>query len=77
VEGGCPHLATKDRRYEVRYPSGWSIEQATFRLIDPNGKVVARGGETITVRGHVADDMASTCQIGPIFIATDVVSISD
>jgi hypothetical protein len=37
--------------------------------------VAASGGETITVRGSIADDMDSTCMVGPIFRATEVVSV--
>jgi hypothetical protein len=77
IEGGCAYLQTADgTRYQVLYPDGWTLERGPFRLIGPDGKVAADGGETITVRGSVADDMASTCQIGPIFRATEVVSVS-
>ena len=76
IEGGCAYLQAADgTRYQVLYPDPWKLERGPFRLIGPDGGVVARGGETITVRGSVADDMASTCQIGPIFRATEVVSI--
>ncbi len=76
IEGGCAYLqAAEGTRYQVLYPDPWKLERGPFRLIGPDGSVVARGGETITVRGSIADDMASTCQIGPIFRATEVVSI--
>ena len=76
IEGGCAYLQAADgTRYQVLYPDPWKLERGPFRLIGPDGAVVARGGETITVRGSIADDMASTCQIGPIFRATEVVSI--
>ena len=32
----------------------------------------AHAGESVTVRGAVATDRSSICQIGPIFVATDV-----
>lgn len=77
IEGGCAYLQTEDgTRYQVLYPAGWTLERGPFRLIGPDGEVAARGGERITVRGSVADDMASTCQIGPIFRATEVVSVN-
>jgi hypothetical protein len=72
VEGGCPYLEVDGTRYEVMYPAGWQANASTGDLRDPTGEVVARAGETITVRGSVASDMASTCQIGPIFRATAV-----
>ena len=76
IEGGCAYLQAADgTRYQVLYPDPWKLERGPFRLIGPDGSVVARGGETITVRGSVADDMASTCQIGPIFRASEVITI--
>lgn len=76
IEGGCPHLATDDgTRYEVIYPEGWRVSRSTAELTDPQGDVAARAGARLTVRGAVASDMASTCQIGPIFRATEVVSV--
>ena len=76
VEGGCPYLEAEDgRHYEVIYPDGWSVRAAPLQLTSPDGEVVATGGETITVRGSEAGDMASICMIGPIFNADEVVSI--
>jgi hypothetical protein len=73
VEGGCAYLQAPDgTRYEVIYPDGWRVELSPLRLLDPNGAVVASGGDEITVVGQPADDMASICQIGPIFRATEV-----
>lgn len=56
------------------YPAGWQLDGAATQLRNPAGEVVATGGETITVVGQLAD-MASTCQIGPIFKASEVVTI--
>ena len=76
IEGGCAYLQTNaTTRYEVIYPKGWQVTAAPLELRNPDGKVVATGGDTITVRGQPAVDMASTCQIGPIFKATEVVTI--
>ena len=75
IEGGCAYLQADDRtRYEVIYPAGWQLDGGATQLRNPAGKVVATGGETITVVGQLAD-MASTCQIGPIFKASEVVTI--
>jgi hypothetical protein len=72
---GCAYLETEDgTRYEVIYPDGWTLDRAGPTLTDPDGSVVARGGDEVAVRGSLADDMASTCQVGPIFRATEVVS---
>jgi hypothetical protein len=73
VEGGCSYLQAEDgTRYEVIYPDGWRVQMSPLQLLDPDGAVVAEGGDQVTVRGSVADDMASICQIGPIFQAIEV-----
>lgn len=74
IEGGCGYLRAADgTKYEVIYPDGWHFELGSLELISPDGQVVARGGDEVTVRGSEAGDMASICQIGPIFRATEVV----
>lgn len=74
VEGGCGYLQAPDgTRYEVVYPEGWDLQLSPLQLTAPDGEVVARGGDEVTVLGAEATDMASTCQIGPIFRATEVV----
>ena len=76
VEGGCPYLEAADgTRYEVIYPTGWQLDRAAVQLRDPDGTLVAADGDLVTIRGEVATDMVSTCQIGPIFEATEVVSV--
>jgi hypothetical protein len=76
VEGGCPYLEAADgTRYEVIYPTGWQLDRATLQLRDADGRVVAGAGDIVTIRGAVGTDMVSTCQIGPIFQATEFVSV--
>ena len=73
VEGGCGYLRTDDgTRYEVIYPEGWRLSLNPLQLTAPDGEVVARGGDEVTVRGREANDMGSICQIGPIFEASAV-----
>jgi len=74
VEGGCGYLQAEDRtRYEVIYPDGWHLQLSPLQLMSPAGDIVARGGDAVTVRGTLAGDLASICQIGPIFRADAVV----
>lgn len=74
VEGGCPHLRAEDgTRYEILWPTGWELDRATLELTNPEGEVVARAGDTVTVWGRPAEDVASICMIGPIFGATEVI----
>jgi hypothetical protein len=73
IEGGCGYLQTPDgTRHEVLYPDGWQLRLSPLELRAPDGKVVATGGDEVTVYGSPATDMASICQIGPIFRADEV-----
>ena len=76
AERGCTYLQAADgTRYEVRYPEGWRVQATPLRLTNPDGEVVATGGETITVLGRVAGEARSICQLGPIFEAVEVASV--
>lgn len=73
IEGGCAYLETDDgTRHQVIYPPGWEVMRSPIRLVSAQGETVAALGDSVTVRGMPATDMASTCQIGPIFRATEV-----
>ncbi|MEX1073107.1 MAG: hypothetical protein WED86_05350 [Chloroflexota bacterium] len=77
IEGGCTYLEAEDgTRYEVIYPPGWTIDRSSATVRDPTGAVVATAGDLVTVRGRTATDMASICQTGPIFQASEVVSVT-
>jgi hypothetical protein len=72
IEGGCSFIEAADgTRYEVVYPNGWALDRTQAELRADDGGVV-RAGERLTVRGAVATDRSSICQIGPIFVATSV-----
>jgi hypothetical protein len=72
IEGGCSFLETDEgTRYEVVYPDGWTLDRMRAELRGPGGQF-ASAGASVTVRGAVATDRSSICQIGPIFVATDV-----
>jgi hypothetical protein len=74
VEGGCAYLETADgTRYQVIYPDGWRIDGSTGHLLGPGGED-ARPDSVVSVRGSIVTDMASICQVGPIFRATEVMS---
>lgn len=73
IEGGCAYVQAPDgRRYEVIYPDGWELRKSPLELVSPDGLVVARAGDEVTVRGAKAD-MVSVCQLGPTIQATEVV----
>jgi hypothetical protein len=72
IEGGCVYLQAADgSKFELVAPDGWEIQKSPAAVVDPNGQVVARAGQVITVNGHEAD-MMSICQIGPIIQATEI-----
>jgi hypothetical protein len=74
IEGGCAYLeAANGTRCEVLYPEGWTLDRSSAELTAPGGTVRARAGDEVTVRGSIASDVASLCQIGPIFRASEVV----
>ncbi len=73
IEGGCAYLQAADgRKFEVLYPEGWTLQKSPLQLLAPDGSVHSRSGDTVTVKGSEATDMASICQIGPIIQATEV-----
>lgn len=73
LEGGCAWVETDDgTRYEVIYPEGYTVETDPLRLVGPDGGVVAEDGDRLELPGEVAEDMASICQIGPLWRADSV-----
>ena len=75
IEGGCAFLQTAEgRKLEVIYPDGWTLQKSPLELLAPDGSVHSRAGDTVTVKGSEATDMASICQIGPIIRATEVLA---
>ena len=73
IEGGCAYLqAAVGRKLEVIYPDGWTLQKSPLELLAPDGSVHSRAGDTVTVKGSEATDMASICQIGAIIRATEV-----
>lgn len=73
IEGGCVYLLAADgQKYEIIPPDGWNLQKAPAAVVSPDGQVVAKAGDVITVHGNEAD-MMSICQIGPIIQATDIV----
>ncbi|CAN5675869.1 MAG: hypothetical protein H0T98_00925 [Euzebyaceae bacterium] len=71
LEGGCAWLEADGRRWQVIYPHGYRLDVASGALFGPDGKI-AGNGDTVTVQGAEAPDMATTCQVGPVFRATSV-----
>ena len=74
IEGGCAYVQTADgQKYEVIPPDGWELRKAPAAVVSPDGQVVAKAGDIVTVHGSEAD-MMSICQFGPIIQATDIVA---
>jgi hypothetical protein len=76
VEGGAAILVTADgSHYELLPPPGWQLD-GRARLRDPDGAVVARAGDRITIRGGADTAMRSIHQVGPIFRISEVVAVT-
>lgn len=76
LEGGCAWLDTGGERYEVVYPDGYAVEFGPLRLRGPDGTTIAEEGDRVRVRGHVADERVSVCQVGTLYEASAVVTDS-
>lgn len=72
LEGGdCVWVETDEGSYQVRWPAGWQVDTDPVELVDPDGAVVARGGDPVRVRGAEIDGLAGVCQTGTLFEATE------
>lgn len=67
LEGGCSWLDTNGTRYQLALPDGYRVDYEQLAIMGPDGKPVAKAGDTITVTGHQASEQLSFCQVGPIF----------
>lgn len=84
LEGGCDWLddASARRpdeqraRYDPFWPKGYSVTFDPVRLWDPDGRLVAREGDVVRVRGRVRSDVMTVCQVGPVFEVSRIVSVS-
>ena len=57
------------------YPPGWRLDLSTGKLLGPVAEV-AHAGDTVSIMGSLAGDIASTCQMGPMFSAVEVLEIA-
>jgi len=71
LEGGCAWISTPEETLDVEYPEGYSLTLEPLQLRDPDGRIVAERGDTLTVEGSRVD-IDTTCQVGQVFSATTV-----
>lgn len=71
LEGGCAWVDDGKTRWNVQYPSGYTVSLDPPTLRGPDGLEV-RDGDTITVTGKERKNVMTTCQIGPVWQATSV-----
>lgn len=69
LEGGCTWLEFEGERVQVVYPDGYRATADPLELTGPDGTVIARGGDKVTVTGAPDPGMATFCQVGPVFTA--------
>jgi hypothetical protein len=67
LEGGCTQLEADGSVYELFFPKGYRVDYEQGVLYGPDGAVIARSGEPVTVTGTRPALQASICQIGVIF----------
>ena len=80
LEGGCAWLVDDDgQSWEVLWPAGYSLQfRGELTLLVRDGEEsVAMTGQRVGVDGAEATDMASICQVGRLFQATEVVFVAD
>jgi hypothetical protein len=71
LEGGCAWVDDGKTRWQVQYPDDYQLTLEPLSLTGPGG-LDAREGDTITVTGSEQGDAMTTCQVGPVWIATSV-----
>lgn len=71
LEGGCAWLDAGGTKWQVQYPEGWQVSFDPLTLTGPEGQSAAEG-DTVTVTGAEQPDVMTTCQVGPVWAATDV-----
>lgn len=73
LEGGCawieptggPDADLGDQVLPL-WPAGHRVEfEPDLRLLGPDGEVVAERGDELVLEGMPAEEMATTCQVGP------------
>lgn len=72
LEGGCAWVDDGATRWEIAWPAGYAVTFDPVTLTGPDG-VTATEGHTITVHGSEVRDAVTTCQVGPLWQATNVV----
>lgn len=72
LEGGCAWVESEGTRYEVLFPEGYEVSFEPLTLVGPDGEVVATEGDELALDGQAVTDMATICQIGPVFRAESV-----
>ncbi|MPZ73472.1 MAG: hypothetical protein GEU74_09610 [Nitriliruptorales bacterium] len=71
LEGGCAWIDDGDTKWQVEWPEGYQVTFDPLTLNGPGG-VAASEGDTVTARGTERRDVMTTCQVGPVWAATDV-----
>ncbi len=84
LEGGCdwldvvwPRPGEKEAsRFEPLWPQGYYVTFNPLRLWSPDGRIVAREGDVVTVAGRRRPDVATICQVGPVFEVRRILAVN-
>ena len=71
LEGGCAWIDDGSTRWQVEWPAGYEVTFDPLELTGPDGVVATEGGK-VTVAGSELKDAMTTCQVGPLWQATEV-----
>ncbi len=84
LEGGCDWLDAvrpgageeEASRFEPLWPQGYHVTFDPLRLWSPDGRIVAREGDVVTVAGRRRPDIATICQVGPVFEVQRILAVN-
>ncbi len=84
LEGGCDWLDAvgprpgeeEASRFEPLWPQGYYVTFNPVRLWSPEGRIVARERDVVTVVGRRRPDVATICQVGPVFEVQRILAVN-
>lgn len=71
LEGGCVWVEDGSTRWQVQWPDGYTVSTDPIGVKGPDGIDIAEG-DKVTVTGSDEPGVMTTCQVGPVWIATSV-----
>lgn len=70
LEGGCVWVDDGAVKWQVQWPDGYTVSTDPVAVTAPDVDIAE--GDTVTVTGSEQTDVMTTCQVGPVWLATSV-----